>query len=49
LINLPAWAERTGADILWNVPVDKLNDDRLGRALDAFFEHRHSVFASTTA
>src|SRR5262245_204749 len=49
LINLPAWAERTGADILWNVPADKLNDDRLGRALDAFFEHRHSVFASTTA
>ena len=49
LINLPAWAERTGADILWNLPADKLNDDRLGRALDAFFDHRHSVFASTTA
>src|SRR5215468_10623303 len=49
LINLPAWAEMTGADILWNFPADKLNDDRLGRALDAFFEHRHSVFASTTA
>ena len=49
LINLPAWAEKTGADILWNLPADKLNDDRLGRALDAFFEHRHSVFASTTA
>jgi hypothetical protein len=49
LINLPAWAERAGADILWNLPADKLNDDRLGRALDAFFEHRHSVFASTTA
>src|SRR5215470_3850575 len=49
LANDPAWAERTGADILWNVPADKLNDDRLGRALDAFFEHRHSVFASITA
>ena len=49
LINVPAWAEKTGADILWNLPADKLNDDRLGRALDAFFEHRHSVFASTTA
>jgi hypothetical protein len=49
LINLPAWAERTGADFLWNLPADKLNDDRLGRALDAFFDHRHSVFASTTA
>jgi hypothetical protein len=49
LINLPAWAERTGADILWNLPADKLNDDRLGRALDAFFDQRHSIFASTTA
>jgi Domain of unknown function (DUF4277) len=48
LINLPAWAEKTGADILWNIPADKLNDDRLGRALDAFFEQRHSIFASTT-
>jgi hypothetical protein len=49
LINLPAWAHKTGADILWNLPADKLNDDRLGRALDAFFEQRHSIFASTTA
>src|SRR4249920_220722 len=49
LMNVPAWAHKTGADILWNLPADKLNDDRLGRALDAFFEHRHSIFASTTA
>src|SRR6516225_7522758 len=49
LINLPAWADKTGADILWNLSADKLNDDRLGRALDAFFEQRHSIFASTTA
>src|SRR5262245_9570705 len=49
LINLPAWGERTSPDILWNLPADKLNDDRLGRALRAFFEHRHSVFASATA
>jgi hypothetical protein len=49
LINVPAWAQKTGADILWNIPADKLNDDRLGRALDAFFEQRHSIFASTTA
>ena len=49
LINVSAWAQKSGADILWNLPADKLNDDRLGRALDAFFEHRHSVFASTTA
>jgi transposase len=49
LMNVPAWAHKTGADILWNLPADKLNDDRLGRALDAFFEQRHSIFASATA
>jgi len=49
LINLPAWARRSGADILWNIPAKKLNDDRVGRALDAFFEQRHSILASITA
>lgn len=49
LINVPAWANKTGADILWNIPAEKLNDDRLGRALDAFFEQRHSILASITA
>ena len=29
LINLPAWAERTGADILWNLPADKLKEDAI--------------------
>jgi hypothetical protein len=48
LVNLAGWAERSGADLLWNLPAGKLNDDRLGRALDAFFEQRHSVFASST-
>ena len=45
LVNIPAWAEKTGADILWNIPAAKLNDDRLGRALDAFFTQRHSILA----
>jgi transposase len=45
LVNIPAWAEKTGADILWNLPAAKLNDDRLGRALDAFFDQRHSILA----
>ena len=45
LVNIPAWAEKAGADILWNIPADKLNDDRLGRALDAFFTQRHSILA----
>jgi transposase len=45
LVHVSAWAERSGADILWNLPADKLNDDRLGRALDAFFNQRHSILA----
>jgi transposase len=48
LSNVPAWAEKSGADILWQIPADKLNDDRLGRALDAFFSQRHSILASVT-
>jgi transposase len=46
LVNIPAWATQSGADILWDIPADKLNDDRLGRALDAFFGQRHSIQAS---
>lgn len=49
LVNVADWARKTGADIFANIPADKLNDDRLGRALDAFFEHRHSVLGSVTA
>lgn len=49
LVNVAGWAEKTGADIFANIPADKLNDDRLGRALDAFFDHRHSILASVTA
>jgi transposase len=45
LSNVAGWARETGADILWNIPPEKLNDDRLGRALDAFFEQRHSILA----
>jgi transposase len=46
LVNVAQWAEDSGADLLWNVPLDKLNDDRLGRSLDAFFRQRHSILAS---
>jgi Domain of unknown function (DUF4277) len=49
LINVASWAQKSGADIFANIPADKLNDDRLGRALDAFFEQRHSVLGSITA
>jgi hypothetical protein len=46
LINIPFWTKRTGADHLWDIPADRLNDDRLGRALDAFFTQRHSILAA---
>jgi Domain of unknown function (DUF4277) len=49
LVNVAGWAQKTGADIFANIPADKLNDDRLGRALDAFFEQRHSILGSVTA
>ena len=49
LVNIPTWAEATGADLLWDIPADSLNDDRLGRALDAFFTQRHSIQATVAA
>jgi len=49
LSNIATWAERSGADLLWDIPADDLNDDRLGRALDAFFHQRHSILTSVAA
>jgi transposase len=49
LVNVAAWAEESGAEFLWDIPADKLNDDRLGRALVAFFKQRHSILASVAA
>ena len=34
LVHVGTWAEKSGADVLWNIPAAKLNDDRLGRALE---------------
>ena len=48
LIHISNWAHTHGADILWDIPAEKLNDDRLGRALDAFFTKRHSIIADAT-
>lgn len=45
LSNVADWAKESGADILWNMAPEKINDDRLGRGLDAFFEQRHSILA----
>ena len=49
LINVPTWAEDTGAELLWDIPAASLNDDRLGRALDAFFTQRHSILTAVAA
>jgi len=46
LSNVMQWATDSGADILWDVPANKLNDDRLGRSLDALFDQRHSILSS---
>ncbi len=46
LMNVATWAEDSGADIYYDIPADKLNDDRLGRALDVFFTERHSILAT---
>jgi transposase len=46
LVNVARWAEESGADILWNIPVEKITDDRLGKSLDAFCTQRHSILAS---
>lgn len=45
LSNIAEWAKKSGAEVLWDMPPEKINDDRLGRALDAFFEQRHSILA----
>jgi transposase len=46
LSNLAEWAKDTGADLLWGIPVEKINDDRIGRSLDAFLTQRHSILGS---
>jgi transposase len=46
LVNVADWATDSGADILWDIPVEKITDDRLGKSLDAFFTERHSILAS---
>ncbi len=49
LVNVAQWAEDSGAEFLWDIPAAKLNDDRLGRALDALYTPRHSILASVAA
>ena len=46
LMNVPEWAASSGADIVFDMPVEKMNDDRFGRSLEWFFEQRHSILSS---
>jgi hypothetical protein len=46
LVNAADWAQRSGAALLWDIPPEKLNDDRFGRALDNFYYQRHPILAS---
>lgn len=46
LVNVGNWSAESGAELLWDIPAEKLTDDRLGKALDAFFTQRHSILAS---
>ena len=48
LVNVADWASQYGVEYLWKIPADKLNDDRLARALDAFFDKRQSILADIT-
>ena len=46
LVNVAEWAQQSGADLVWLIPPEKLNDDRLGRALDDFYYRLHAILAS---
>jgi len=43
LYQVGQWAEHSGAEFLLGVPATALNDDRLGRALDAVFAKRWNI------
>lgn len=47
LVNVADWASDSGADILWEMPVEKITVDRLGKSLDGdlFNTSFHPVFA----
>ena len=45
LMHVAAWAHASGAELLLGIPAGSLNDDRLGRALDAVFAKRWNILA----
>ena len=46
LSNIAQWAQDTFAHVVFDMPLEKRNDDRFGRSLDAFFEQRHSILST---
>ena len=45
LYRVEDWAREEGAEHFLGIPAEKLNDDRLGRTLEAIFPHRYSIMA----
>lgn len=45
LYRVEEWAREEGAEHFLGIPAEKLNDDRLGRTLEAVFPHRYSIMA----
>ena len=45
LMHVAAWAHASGAELLLGTQATSLNDDRLGRALDAVFAKRWNILA----
>lgn len=46
LYSIEAWAEDWAAPEIFGIPADKLNDDRLGRALDAVADQVTAIYGS---
>ena len=45
LLHVAEWAQESGLEFLLGTPAEALNDDRLGRALDAVFMKRWNILA----
>jgi len=49
LYDFESWADQWAVAEIFGVPADKLNDDRLGRTLDAVADHILPIFGSASA
>ena len=48
LSKIRQWAKDTAANVFFDMPLEKMNDDRFGRSLDAFFPQRHSILSAVS-